>query len=66
MLNNYSGIRARAWCEACDKRWDARNAHAVGAQHARRYGHEVFVEEERTYSYNSPPRDAVTPTTKPA
>ena len=31
-------------CETCGKRWESINAQAVGAIHARKYGHRVVVE----------------------
>lgn len=55
-MTDYFGIIARAWCETCGKEWHAKNAHAVGASHARRYDHCVHVEEARNYSYNAPAR----------
>lgn len=36
--------KVRANCEDCDKSWEGLNAQAVGAKHARKYGHKVFVE----------------------
>ena len=34
----------QAYCRDCDKTWDTKNAHGVGARHAKVYGHEVRVE----------------------
>lgn len=31
-------------CETCGKIWEGNNAQAVGAIHARKYGHKVVVE----------------------
>lgn len=44
-----------AHCETCDKEWggtQGRNAHAVGAKHARHHKHHVWVEVTRTYVYD--------------
>ena len=39
----------RAWCEVCDWKLEARNAHGVAAQHARRYKH--VVRGEKGYAF---------------
>ena len=31
-------------CETCGKQWIGKNAQAVGAKHARKYGHKVYVD----------------------
>jgi len=36
--------KVSAICETCGKRWTTKNAQAVGAIHARKYGHRVVVE----------------------
>jgi len=36
--------KVQAICETCGKIWNGANAQAVGAIHARRYGHKVVVE----------------------
>lgn len=42
----------QAYCYECDKLWEECNAHAVGAKHARRYGHHVVVDRTVTYVYD--------------
>jgi len=42
-------LRALAHCITCRWELESRNAHGVGAQHARRYGHEVHVEISSIY-----------------
>jgi hypothetical protein len=44
-----------AVCYTCDWRCDAKNAHAVGAIHARSHGHYVDVQVCRDYVYNHDP-----------
>ena len=48
----YSVPDVKAWCSTCDWNCMAKNAHAVGAQHARRHGHDVVVEVYRSFRYN--------------
>ncbi len=55
------GIIAHAWCTTCGREWHTKNAHAVGAAHARRHNHTVCVEEARNYTYNAAPCDPQSP-----
>lgn len=41
-----------AVCETCDKAWGGRNAHAVGAKHARHHKHKVGIDVTITYVYD--------------
>lgn len=41
-----------AECLTCGKHWESRNAHAVGAQHARKHGHSVRIEVTRVHIYD--------------
>ncbi len=43
-----------ARCSVCDKFWGGKNAQAVGAIHARRYGHTVYIDVTITYVYGDP------------
>jgi len=44
-MTYYVGQRkVQANCETCGKQWEGLNAQAVGAIHARKYGHKVFVD----------------------
>jgi len=45
-------IHAVAECEECGKTWESRNAHGVGARHAKSTGHCVSVEVCYGYLYN--------------
>ena len=45
-------VGARAWCETCGWALEARNAQGVGAQHARRYGHNVRGEKGYGFTYS--------------
>jgi len=45
-----------AYCDTCEWECYAKNAHAVGAIHARSHNHLVWVERCRTYCYNHDPR----------
>lgn len=47
-------IAAKAVCHTCGKMWDARNAQAVGAAHAKNTGHHVTVEVTFIHGYNLP------------
>ena len=42
----------RAYCDTCGWTCDAKNAHGLGAQHARRHKHYVSVVIERTSVYD--------------
>lgn len=44
-----------AHCQSCGWECHAKNAHAVGAIHARSHGHMVSVDVCRTYVYNHDP-----------
>ena len=44
--------RVIASCKTCGKEWTTKNAHGVGAKHAKHYGHEVVVEKEFKFVYN--------------
>jgi len=43
-----------ARCLDCDKHWGGKNGHGVGAQHAKRYGHKVYIDVTITYVYGDP------------
>lgn len=47
-------VECRAWCESCGWSLEARNAHGVGAQHSRRYGHAVRGEKSYAFKYGEP------------
>ena len=36
--------KVNANCDTCGKHWEGLNAQGVGAIHARKYGHKVFVD----------------------
>jgi len=38
-------------CITCGKRWESKNAHAVGFNHAKNHGHEVVVEKILSFKY---------------
>lgn len=44
---------ANARCETCGKKWDAKNAQAVGAIHSRKHKHRVIVEVTQCYMYDN-------------
>ena len=45
-------IDRKAFCQDCEKQWDGKNAHAVGAKHADKYKHTVLVDVHIEYVYN--------------
>ena len=45
-------VRIYAYCFACHKEWETRNAMGIAARHARDYGHEVHVERTYTNIFN--------------
>lgn len=51
-----------AECRTCGKQWFTRNAHAVGARHARATGHYVNGEIGLMFYYNRPPESNEPPT----
>lgn len=52
----YAGVATHAVCSSCDQTWRGRNALAVGAQHARRYGHVVSGVWTTCVTYEPRPR----------
>ena len=43
--------KVHANCETCGKFWEGLNAQAVGAKHARKYGHRVYVDVYQVIIY---------------
>jgi len=52
----YAGLAIHAVCNDCDRTWRGRNALAVGAIHARRYGHVVRGAWTTCVTYEPAPR----------
>ncbi len=53
-------IHIHVECETCGKVWESKNAHGVGARHAKLTGHTVFVEKCYAHIYNNETRlDAI-------
>jgi len=48
--------KVHAFCEDCGKEWFKLNAQAVGAKHARKYGHKVIVEVYQCIIYEGKPQ----------
>jgi hypothetical protein len=53
----YYRVDASAECADCSKRWESRNAQAVGARHFEATGHTVHVEVNVSYTYRATPRE---------
>lgn len=52
----YADLAAHAICPTCDLTWRGRNALAVGATHARTYGHLVRAVWTTCATYTPAPR----------
>ena len=53
----YYRVDATAECADCGKRWESRNAQAVGARHFEATGHTVHVDVNVGYTYRATPRE---------
>ena len=55
-MTRYTSISAKAYCVECNgtdyPKWEGRNAHGVGARHAKATGHQVIVEVYMNIRYN--------------
>lgn len=60
----YYHVDASAQCLGCDRRWEGRNAQAVGARHFDATGHTVVVDVNVSYTYRATDNLPVTVTPK--